>query len=105
MATAKTKTKKPTDDQILSAMKVLEDLGDRDSYSYEKLVAQLPRGKRPPAQSFANASALIIGVDDLYSMPDATFNKIEEAVRKAWTPVNVKIGARTYIVEFRKLEG
>lgn len=98
------KAKKPTDDQILAAMKVLEDLGDRDSYSYEKLVAQLPKGKRPPAHAFVNSSALIIGVDDLYSLPDATFNKIEDAVKKAWTPVSVKIGAKTYIVEFKELE-
>ena len=102
MATAK--TKKPTDDEILAALKVLEELGSREDYSYQKLAQSLPKAKRPPTSNPVTANLSLIGNEDIYDLPNATMDKIEAAVKNVWKPVNVKIGTKTYTIEFNEIE-
>lgn len=102
MATAK--AKKPTDDEILAALKVLEELGSREDYSYQKLAQSLPKAKRPPTSNPISANLSLIGNEDIYDLSNETMNKIEAAVKNVWKPVNVKIGAKTYTVQFNEIE-
>jgi hypothetical protein len=98
------KAKKPTDDEILAALRVLEECGSRGDYAYEKLISQLPKNKRPPASTPLRADLLIVGTGDPYGMSEATMDKIEAAVKVAWKPVTVKIGTKMYAIEFNGIE-
>ena len=102
MATAK--SKKPTDDEILAALRVLEECGSRDDYAYQKLTQKLPKAKRPPTSNPIMANLSLIGNEDIYDLPNATMDKIEAAVKNVWKPVNIKIGAKTYTIEFNEIE-
>lgn len=101
---AAAKPKKPSDDEILAALRVLEELGSRHDYAYEKLVGQLPKSKRPPSSQPVTGNLLFIGNDGLWDLPEAALDKVEAAVKAAWKPVSVKIGAKTYTVEFSDIE-
>jgi len=101
---AATKPKTPTDDEILAALRVLEELGSRDDYAYQKLAQKLPKAKRPPISNPITANLSLIGNEDIYDVPNATMDKIEAAVKAAWKPVTAKIGAKTYTVEFNDIE-
>ena len=98
------KAKKPTDDEILAALKVLEELGSREDYAYQKLAQSLPKAKRPPTSNPITANLSLIGNEDIYDLPNATMDKIEAAVKNVWKPVTAKIGAKTYVIEFNEIE-
>jgi hypothetical protein len=95
---------KKTDEEILAAMKVLEDMGEDQNYVYTRLVAQLPASKRPPMSTIASAGVTIVGTDDIYSLSDAAFNKLEAEAKQAWQPVTVTVNKKSYTVKFNCLE-
>lgn len=101
---AAAKPKKPTDDEILAALRVLEELGSRGDYAYEKLAQQLPKNKRPPSSQPITGNLTFIGHDGVWDLPESALDKIEAAVKAAWKPVTAKIGAKTYTVEFNDME-
>lgn len=95
---------KKTDEEILAAMKVLEDMGEDQNYVYARLVMQLPASKRPPRSTVASAGVTIVGTDDIYSLSDAAFNKLEAEAKQAWQPVTVIVNKKSYTVKFNCLE-
>ncbi len=96
---ATTKAKKPTNDELLTALRVLEEIGDRGNYVYERIAKQLPKSMQPPVATEASLIVNIVGVDDIYDLSDAAAEKISTAVKEAWKPVSIKVGTKTISVE------
>lgn len=96
--------KKQTDEEVLAALRLLEELGEEQNYVYRRLVEKLPASKRPPVSTISSAGITIVGTDDIYSVPDSTYNKLEAAVKQAWQPVTVVVNKKKYVVKFNCLE-
>lgn len=91
--------KKPTNEQLLTALRVLEEIGDRGSYAYERISTQLPKNLRPPVSTETNLMVNIIGVDDIYELSDSAAEKLTAAMKESWKPVSIKVGTKTISVE------
>ena len=95
-----TKSNKPNNSEILAALKVMEDLGERGSRSYSALVARLPKSMQPEESFSGSCGISIVGNgDDPYTVPESTYEKLNAAIRESWTPISVKIGNKTWRVE------
>jgi hypothetical protein len=88
-----------SDEELLGALRVLESLGDRGSYGYDLIAAQLPSELRPPVSLDTTAQVTLIGVEDYYELADGATEKLCSALIDAWKPVTVKIGKKTITVE------
>lgn len=95
----------PTDDQIVSALNVLATVGERDNYTYDRLVEMLPKSKRPPSHTTAHAYIVLVGLESTDDLQESDWVELDDALRAAWKPVQVKVGRRALTVEFSKTEG
>lgn len=98
-------TKKPTTDELISALDVLERAGMRNTRAYDDIVRKLPKNKQPAPYTTMEAHLVLVGVEDIYDVEDSAFEKITNAIKDAWVPVQVKAGNKTYTVEFSALDG
>lgn len=84
-------------EEIKTALKVLDEQGQRLSYPYDKLVGLLPFDERPEQVWQATLRCEITGTEPT-ELTEKQDEQVVAAVRKAWQPVTVKVGRKQIVV-------
>jgi hypothetical protein len=90
--------------KLLTVLEALEEMGEKDSYMWSRVVNQLPAHLQPPPQLSGSISVNLSSPDfDIEEVEDEDWDelvaKVDEFIKMAWKPLEVRITAGVIRIE------